>query len=539
MSTSAAQLDSSTLPLAAAQEWRPRFNPWLIAVTVTLATFMEVLDTSIANVALPHIAGSLSAGQDESTWVLTSYLVANAIILPMSGFFSSLIGRKRFYMSCVAMFTISSAACGFAPSLPWLIFFRILQGLGGGGLQPSEQSILADTFEPKKRGMAFAVYGMAVVSAPALGPTLGGWITDNFDWRWIFFINIPVGLLSIFLTSLVVEDPPHEREARMRSRKRQIDYIGFGLIALGLGALQIVLDKGERDDWFGSSFILWMTITSVVALLFAIFWELRARHPVVDLRLLKERNFAVANLLMFMLGFVLLGSTVMLPLFLQSLMGYTATQAGLALSPGGVVIILLLPFVGQALSRGVQAKYFVMAGLMISAIGLLIMGNFDLQISFRHAVWARIIQASGIAFLFVPINTIAYAYLPPGKNNDASGLVNLARNIGGSVGIAFATTMISRRAQLHQNFLAAHTSAYDLQFTATLASIKQALIAGGMSTVEAGQRAAAMVYATIQQQASLLSYVDVFRIMAFVFLAVIPFALLARRIQPGKVAVGH
>src|SRR3954467_15739144 len=357
---SAATIQSVPLPLESEQ--RPAFNPWLIALTVTLATFMEVLDTSIANVALPHIAGSLSAGQDESTWVLTSYLVANAIILPMSGFFSSLIGRKRFYMSCVALFTISSAACGFAPSLPWLIFFRILQGLGGGGLQPSEQSILADTFEPKQRGMAFAVYGIAVVTAPALGPTLGGWITDNFDWRWIFFINIPVGLVSILLSARVLEDPPHLKQQQAKKRSN-IDFIGFALIALGLGTLQVVLDKGERDDWFSSHFIVIFSAICVVALVAAVIWELRVKHPIVDLRLLKEVNFATANVLMFFLGFVLLGSTVMLPLFLQTLLGYTAMQAGMALSPGGIVIILILPFVGMALTRGVQAKYMIMVGL--------------------------------------------------------------------------------------------------------------------------------------------------------------------------------
>ena len=413
---SAATIQSSPLPLE--DVWRPAFNPWLIALTVTLATFMEVLDTSIANVALPHIAGALSAGQDESTWVLTSYLVANAIILPMSGFFSSLMGRKRFYMSCVALFTISSLACGLAPSLSWLIVFRILQGLGGGGLQPSEQAILADTFSPKQRGMAFAIYGMAVVTAPALGPTLGGWITDNFDWRWIFFINIPVGAISILLTSRLVQDPPH---ARPRKRNFRIDYVGFGLIALGLGALQLVLEKGEREDWFGSSFIVWFTIIAAVSIVAAVIWELRSKHPIVDLRLLKERNFAVANVLMFALGFVLLGSTVLLPLFMQTMMGYTATEAGMALSPGGLLIMVCMPLVGLMLSRGVQPRYMIMFGLLVSASGLLVMSGFNLEISFRHAVWARMVQAAGLAFLFVPINTVAYAYLPPGKNNSGTG----------------------------------------------------------------------------------------------------------------------
>ncbi len=520
------------LPLA---EWRPRYNPWLIAVTVTLATFMEVLDTSIANVALPHMAGSLSAGQDEATWVLTSYLVANAIILPMSGWFSALLGRKRFYMTCVALFTLSSAACGFAPSLGWLVFFRVLQGLGGGGLQPSEQAILADTFEPRKRGMAFAVYGIAVVTAPALGPTLGGWITDNFDWQWIFWINIPVGFLSMLLTGKLVEDPPHLNGEK---RKLSIDYIGFGLIALGLGTLQVVLDKGQREDWFESQFIVVFTAICVVSLLAAFFWELRHKDPVVDLRLLKERNFAMANLLMFSLGFVLLGSTVLLPQFLQLVLGYTAMQAGMALSPGGVVVMLILPFVGMALSKGAQPKYMIMFGLTMCAVGLFMMTHFSMQSSFFDAVVARIVQGSGLAFLFVPINTMAYAYLPREKNNAASGLVNLARNIGGSVGIAFSTTLLARRAQFHQNVLGAHVSAFDPQTQSSLATLKQTLLAHGINAAEATQRATGMLYGMLQQQAAVLSYVDVFKVMAVIFLLIVPLVLVVKKLPAHAAAVG-
>jgi DHA2 family multidrug resistance protein len=531
-----ASANAETLPLAG--QWRPSFNPWLIALTVTLATFMEVLDTSIANVALPHISGALSAGQDESTWVLTSYLVANAIILPMSGWFSSIMGRKRFYMTCVGLFTISSALCGFAPNLAWLIVFRVLQGIGGGGLQPSEQSILADTFEPKKRGMAFAVYGIAVVTAPALGPTLGGWITDNFDWRWIFFINIPVGVLSILLSARLLEDPPHLKQQRA-SKRNNIDFIGFSLIAIGLGTLQVVLDKGERDDWFNSHFIMLFSVICVVALIAAVIWELRVEHPIVDLRLLKEVNFATANVLMFILGFVLLGSTVMLPLFLQTMMGYTAMQAGMALSPGGIVIILILPFVGMALTRGAQAKYMIMIGLAISGFGLIWMSHYSLNISFSHAVLTRIVQAAGIAFLFVPINTLAYSYLPPGKNNDASGLVNLARNIGGSVGIAFAATLLARRAQFHQTVLAEHVTPYDPQYLRTLAEMKQMLINHGASAVDAGQRAVGMIYQMVQQQSQALAYIDVFKVMAIIFFAVIPLLLFVKRTKAGAAAMAH
>ena len=319
-------MGAAAITMNEAAEWRPAINPWIIALTVTLATFMEVLDTSIANVALPHIAGSLSAGTDESTWILTSYLVSNAIVLPLSGWLSSILGRKRFYMSCVALFTISSFLCGFAPNLAMLIFFRVLQGVGGGGLQPSEQAILADTFAPAKRGMAFAVYGIAVVMAPAIGPTLGGWITDNFTWRWIFFINIPVGILSLLLTSRLIQDPPYFR--RRKLSETHIDYTGLGFVALGLGTLQVVLDKGQRDDWFDSHFIVWLTVISVASLIFVIFWEWHHKDPIIDLHLFRNPTFAAANFLMFMLGFALLGSTLLLPLFMQTMLGYTAERSG-------------------------------------------------------------------------------------------------------------------------------------------------------------------------------------------------------------------
>ena len=386
---------SSANSVPAQAEWRPAVNPWIIALTVTLATFMEVLDTSVANVALPHIAGSLSASTDESTWILTSYLVSNAIVLPMSGWFSSMMGRKRFYMSCVALFTISSCLCGLAPSLGALIFFRVLQGVGGGGLQPSEQAILADTFSAKQRGMAFAVYGMAVVLAPAIGPTLGGWITDNFDWRWIFFINIPVGLISLFLTNMLITDPPYMQK---RSRANfSVDYVGFGLLALGLGALQIVLDKGQRDDWFSSHFIVGLSILAAAALIAVGFWEWHHKHPVIDLHLFRERSFAIGNMLMFMVGFALLSSTVLLPLFLQTLMGYTAQEAGLSLMAGGFVIIGCMPLVGFLLSK-YDARYLLLFGLCTVSFSLFHMTHFDTLIDFRTAATARAIQAAGLAF---------------------------------------------------------------------------------------------------------------------------------------------
>src|SRR5487761_956818 len=363
---SAAQTDARSSGAPAA-EWRPSYNPWLVALTVTLATFMEVLDTSIVNVALPHIAGGLGASPDESTWVLTTYLVSNGIVLPISAWLATRYGRKRFYMTCVAIFATSSFLCGLAPSLGVLVFFRVIQGIGGGGLQPSEQAILADTFPASKRGMAFAVYGMAVVAAPALGPTLGGWITDNFTWRWIFFINVPVGIISLLLTSRMVTDPPYMRQSRKAGLK--IDYIGFALIALGLGFLQVVLDKGQRDDWFESHHIVISTMTAVLALAGAVVWEWFHKDPVVDIHLLRDRTFLTANVLMFMVGFALLASTLLLPLFAQTMIGYTAELAGMMISPGGVAIILLLPLVGY-LTTHYDARLLIALGLLVVSVSL-------------------------------------------------------------------------------------------------------------------------------------------------------------------------
>jgi DHA2 family multidrug resistance protein len=529
-------LGAAAIPMDSAWRPRPVINPWIIALTVTLATFMEVLDTSVANVALPHIAGSLSAGQDESTWVLTSYLVSNAIILPMSGWFSQLIGRKRFYMSCVALFTISSFLCGLAPNLSMLIIFRVLQGIGGGGLQPSEQAILADTFEPRKRGMAFAVYGMAVVLAPAIGPTLGGWITDNFNWRWIFFINIPVGIISLLLTNMLISDPPY-----MKQQKRtgfRVDYIGLGLLALGLGAMQVVLDKGQRDDWFGSNFIIIMTAICVVSLIAVVIWEWHHKDPIIDLHLFKIRSFGIGNMLMFMVGFALLSSTVLLPQFAQELLGYTAQRAGLALMPGGIAIILCMPLVGYLLGH-TDARRLLLFGLTMVSFSLIHMTNFDTSIDFRTLATARVFQAMGLAFLFVPINTAAYAFIPPGKNNAASGLINLARNIGGSVGISFVTTMLARRAQVHQSNLTAHLNSGNGQFQAMIANTTHALIARGSSPAEAARQAYGIIAFNLNRQATMLAYVDNFWILGVCVAAMIPFVFLMKKVKPGGPMAVH
>src|SRR6267378_387024 len=519
-----------------ADAWQPAVNPWIIAVAVTLATFMEVLDTSIANVALPHIAGSLSAGQDESTWVLTSYLVSNAIVLPLSGWLSSIVGRKNFYMGCVALFTISSFLCGLAPNLAVLIICRVLQGAGGGGLQPSEQAILADTFPPAKRGMAFAVYGIAVVTAPAIGPTLGGWITDNFTWRWIFFINIPVGIISLLLTSRLIQDPPYLRRRKLSETK--IDYVGLGFVALGLGALQIVLDKGQRDDWFESHFILSLTVISAVSLIFVVFWEWNHKDPIIDLHLFRERTFAAANFLMFMLGFALLGSTLLLPLFMQTLLGYTAERSGMALSPGGFAIMVMMPIVGFLLSRW-NPRWLMMFGLIVLSLSLFHMTTFDLGVDFRTVMLARVFQATGLAFLFVPINTSAYAFLPRDKNNAASGLMNLARNIGGSVGISFVTTLLARRTQFHQVRLSENLSAANPKFQSVLHGMTSNFSGGGSGPGTALQQAYAMMQANVIRQSTMLAYVDIFWLLGVVIFCLIPCVFLIRKPKPGGEVVVH
>ncbi len=517
-------------PADAHDDWTPKHNKWLIAITVTMATFMEVLDTSIANVALPHIAGNLSAGQDESTWVLTSYLVSNAVILPMSGWLGTVFGRKRFYMVCVALFGISSFLCGLAPSLGWLVFFRVLQGIGGGGLAPSEQAILADTFPPRQRGMAFALYGFAVVLAPAIGPTLGGYITDNFNWRWIFFINIPVALVSLFLTHRLVEDPPWLK--RVKEKKWNVDFVGLGLIALGLGSLQVVLDKGQREDWFGSQFIVIFSVLAGIGILGTIIWEYFQPDPIVDIKLFANRTFAISCGMMFMLGLALFGSTVLIPQLLQSLLGYTAAQAGMVLSPGGVVVLICMPVVGIMVSK-LDARYLIAFGFATTALALYHMTSLDLQISFGEAIKYRAYQAIGLAFLFVPINTMSYVGVPREKNNAVSGMTNLFRNVGGSVGISLVETMLSRRSQFHENRLSANFSTYSEQFRSAVQGLSQAFIGRGTSAADSTQQAYGQMYRLLGQQASALAYIDTIWIFAGVCLVMVPIAFLMKKNVPG------
>ncbi|HSU66362.1 MAG TPA: DHA2 family efflux MFS transporter permease subunit [Tepidisphaeraceae bacterium] len=534
-------------PAARERRFRPRdlahvqVNPWLIAITVSLATFMEVMDTSIANVALRHIAGSLAAGQSESTWVLTSYLVSNAIILPISGWLASVMGRKRFYMTCVATFTVSSFLCGIAPSLPMLLFFRVLQGAGGGGLAPSEQSILADTFSPQKRGQAFALYGVAVVVAPAIGPALGGWITDNWSWRWIFFINIPVGILSLVLTYFLVQDSESAKKEHEQVWKNglKVDYLGFGLLAVGLGCLQVVLDKGQEDDWFGSNFITTMAILSAVGIIGTIIWEFITENPIVDLPLFKDLGFFFTCIVMFAVFFILLATTQLLPQLVQQLFHYDATKAGLILMPGGFFIMMLMPLVGFLVNK-VQPKWLIVFGLLVEAASMEYLTHLDLNASFWTIAWARVFQAGGLAFLFVPINTVAYVGLPAGKSNNASALINAMRNLGGSVGISFVTTSLERRSQFHQNRLIGNLAPYHSSYLQAISHATTRFMQHGSDAAGASSRAIASLYQTLQGQATMLSYIDVFRMLAIGSLLAIGLAVFLKRMNPGeKPAGGH
>ncbi|HEY1663540.1 MAG TPA: DHA2 family efflux MFS transporter permease subunit [Verrucomicrobiae bacterium] len=490
-------------------------NPWLIAFVVSMATFMEVMDTSIANVALRYIAGSVGADQSESTWVLTSYLVSNAIVVPMSGWFAAVLGRKRFYMICVFIFTISSFLCGIAPSLGILLTCRIIQGIGGGGLAPCEQAILADTFPPSRRGMAFAAYGVAVVVAPALGPALGGWITDTLSWRWIFFINLPVGIASLVLTHLLVKDSAGAKKEHEEATRGgiKVDYIGAALVALGLGCLQVILDKGQEDDWMGSNFILTFTILSGIGIVGLVFWELYGtKNPIVDLPLLRNRSFLFTNIMMFSTLFILLSTTQLLPQFVQRILPYDATKAGLILMPGGLVMMAMMPIAG-VLVRKVQPKYLIFFGFIICALALFHLSFFMPDMSFGTIVMGRIFQTIGFAFLFVPIQTLAYSGLPPEKSSRASALINVMRNLGGSVGISFGQTMITRHSQAHQNMLVMHLTPTAVAFQTQLQHLGQRFTDFGADSVGAGQKALAVVSQAVQRQAETLSYLDVFMVL--------------------------
>ena len=518
--------ENEVINSAGQQASRPAINPWVVAMTVTLATFMEVLDSSIANVALPHIAGTLGASSMESTWVITSYLVSSAVVLPMSGWLSNLIGRKRFYMSCVAIFTISSFLCALAPSLPMLIFFRILQGAGGGGLQPSEQAILADTFSAKQRGMGFAMYGVAILVAPAIGPTLGGWITDNYSWHWIFLINVPIGILSLLLTQRIVHDPAYLRNL-VRSKMR-VDYMGISLIVIGVGFLQYVLDKGQENDWFASKMILVSFIIAIVALVSLVIRELTHENPIMDLRLLSKRNFATAVIFSFILGMVLNGSTILLPQFLQNDLGYTAQQAGMALSPGAIALLFMMPLAG-ILATKFDPRVIIAIGFALTSFGLFHVTGIYLGVSFTHLVWFRIIQVIGIPLIFIPISTLNYVGVPRHKFNQVSGISNFLRNLGGGIGVSLLNNFIASQGQIHRTALTAHTNHANPFFERQLQAMTQNFIAMGASSSEASHRALAQLSAQVDLQANVLGFINAFWMLGFLVLFLIPLPFLMRR----------
>lgn len=511
--------------------WRPSYSPWLIAFSVMLATFMEVLDTSVANVSLPHIAGSLAATPEEATWVLTSYLVSNAIILPATGWLSSFFGRKRFLIVCIIIFTLASALCGMATSLGMIIVARILQGVGGGALQPIAQAVLLESFPQEQRGAAMAVFGLGVVTAPIIGPTLGGWITDNYSWRWIFYINLPVGALAILMTSLFVEDPPYVKA----QRAPKIDYIGFGLMAVGLGALQIVLDKGQQEDWFESAFIVRLSLLALFALAAFVIRELTTDHPIVDLRVFANRNFAVGTALITSVGIVLFGTIALLPLFLQTLLGYPAVESGLTVSPRGFGSIASMIIVGRLIGK-VDGRWLIMFGFAVLAYATYMFAGLNLEIASGNVTWPNIISGFAMGFIFVPMTTLSISTLPNEQIGNATGVYNLMRNLGGSIGIALVTTFLARGAQMHQAIMVAHLTPYDPIYQERLRQMTNALAAHG-NPATAPQQAYGAIYGTVLKQASLMSYIDNFRFLAFLCLLCIPAALLFKRTRARRGAV--
>ncbi len=506
----------------------PQTNKWAVALTVILPTFLEVMDTSVVNVSLPHMQGSLNAGVDEVTWVLTSYLVANAIIIPITGWLAGVFGRKRYLIFSIIVFTASSLACGAAPSLELLVLARILQGLGGGGLQPLSQAILLETFPPKEHGMAMAVFGMGVVFAPILGPVVGGWITDNWSWRWVFYINLPVGLIAVALAALLIHDPSYIRRARIH-----IDTWGLCLITVGLGCLQVVLDKGEREDWFDSNFIVTMSLIAAAALILFVIVELHAKHPVVNLRVFKDRTFAAGNVMMFMGFFCMFGSFVLLPLYAQTLMGYTAMWAGLVLGPGGIASLIMMPIGGVLMKKGVKPRRLLALGLSTMACALWLMSGLNLDADFLAIALPRFLQGFGLGLFFVPLAASTYVNIPREEMGNASGIFNLLRNLGGSFGIATATTLVSQRSQLHQTFLTEKITPYSPALREYGQHLLQ-LFPGHNPSAANSPLALAAVYREVMRQANMLAFNDVFWLFAWLTAILVPLTMFMKRAKAAE-----
>jgi DHA2 family multidrug resistance protein len=513
---------------SAEEVWTPSFNPWLIAISVMLATVMEVLDTSVANVALPHIAGNLSATTEEATWVLTSYLISNAIVLPATSWITSFVGRKRFLIICIILFTFASALCGAAPNLTILILARILQGIGGGALQPIAQAVLLESFPPAKRGAAMALYGMGVVVAPIIGPTLGGWITDNYSWRWIFYINLPIGALAAFMANTFVEDPPYIRN----QKPGRIDYIGFGLMALGLSALELTLDLGQQRDWFSSPVIIFTAATSLVTLVSFVVWELYTPEPIVNLRIFLNRNFAVGTLLIASVGVVLYGSTALIPLFLQTLLGYPAVESGWAVSPRGIGSVISMIIVGRLIGK-VDSRYLIIFGFLVLGFSTYVFTGINLEIAQTNIIYPIIVSGFALGFVFVPLTTLTMGTLSNTEIGNASGIYNLMRNTGGSLGIAAMTTFLARGAQQHQVPLAAHLDQYNPAFQASFEQIKNSMMAS-VDPVTASQQAYQVIYGMMVRQAAVLAYIDNFRLLAIICFIAVPTTFLFKRVKNAK-----
>jgi DHA2 family multidrug resistance protein len=512
----------------------PRVNPWIIAISVMFATFMEVLDTTVVNVSLPHIAGSLSASIDEATWALTSYLVANAIILPMTGWLASAFGRKRLLMLSVVGFTASSFLCGLAPTLGLLIVFRVMQGATGGALQPLSQAVLLEAFPPRDRGKAMGFWGLGIVVAPILGPVLGGWLTDNYSWRWVFYINIPVGIASIVMTRMFIFDPPY-----LRQESRRVDYWGIGMLALGIGALQIVLDKGQEEDWFSSRWILGLAIVSAVTLVALVIHQLRTDDPVVDLRVFKARSYAVGVFLMTIVGFVLYGSMVLLPIMLQTLLGYPPLQAGIAMAPRGIGSFFMMPLTGLMTGR-FDPRKLLTVGLIVGSSTLLWLSRLNLSAGYWDIFWPQLIQGAGMSLLFVPLTTVTMDPIPRERMGNATSLFNLMRNIGGSVGIAITGTMLSRQQQATTNLLGAHVTPYSAAAQSTFEQLRAGFIASGADVTTATNRAYAAMFGMVQRQASMVAFVSIFQLLGVMFIALVPLILIMKRpMHQGAAVTAH